>query len=125
MRPHRRRNSRKMTDAVRIRLVLLPAACALATWALAASASAATSDGAPVTNTHGCNEIIGGTFCIDDHTVSNFSSAPSGNTVIVGNTRSDVSFTSTDGACSSQTSTQETFRVVLRPELYRFSDHPG
>jgi hypothetical protein len=117
MRPPQRGNSRKMADAVRIRLVLLPAAYALATWVFAASASAAASDGAQVTNRHGCEEIPNaGTLCTDDHVVSKFTSTPSGNTVIVGSTHFDVSFTSTSGACNFQQSGRANFQSVSRPQ---------
>jgi hypothetical protein len=48
--------------------------------------------------------------------VSKFTPTPSGNTVIVGNDRFDVSFTSTSGACNFQNSGDSKFQVVLRPE---------
>ncbi len=88
---------------------------ALLTLVLASSASAAPSDGAQVTKTRQCDVIESGTVCIDDHVVSNFVSTPSGTTVIVGNTRYRVTFTSSSGACSFAQSGREQFRAVFGP----------
>jgi hypothetical protein len=90
--------------------------------ALVSSAAAAPGDGAQVTKTRQCDTIESGIVCIDDHIVSNFQVTPSGNTVIIGNSRFDIGFTSSGGACSFEQSGQENFHVVFGPHVSASGD---
>lgn len=105
---------------MRIRLALVLAGCALlGTLALAATASAAASDGAQVIRVpRQCETTQFGTFCFESHMVVNVAITPWGGGAGVVTSRFDASFvaTPTGGACSSAQSGQEQFHGVTRPD---------
>lgn len=108
---------------MRIRLALaLTASALLVTLGFAGSASASSSDGSQVSTANQCDTSEFGTICIDDHIVSTLINTPSGNTVIVGHTRFDISFVGAGGACSIQRSGLENFHSVFGPRINESSD---
>jgi hypothetical protein len=105
---------------MRIRFTLALSACALLMFA--STASGASTNGAQVSTEHRCDTTEFGTFCIDDHIVSNFVTTPSGTIVLVGNTRFDMSLVGAGGACSFAQSGQDAFHAVFGPNISESSD---
>jgi hypothetical protein len=99
------------------RLTLVSVSCALLSGLAIATPASAAGSGAQVSNVKQCETFEFGTYCFDIHTVSSFTSTPSGIESLVQNSRFDLSLIGANGACSFQQSGQDHLHAVFGPNV--------
>ncbi len=91
-------------------------------FVLPAAAQADPGNGAEVSRVRQCDTFNFGTLCVDDHVVTNLTSTPSGNSILVGHTDYAHSLVGANGTCSFEDSGKVNSHTLVGPHVLEISE---